>query len=102
MNRAVSGILAEAESGRPISGMRVLVARIAPVGLEFLGAAISGDYGRFRITYVPLAIPADLTLLVCSPAGRLLYTEPVHRSISGAELVIQVEVPRARLTDGLT
>lgn len=101
MNRAVSGTLTEQESGRPIPGLRVVAVRIDGSGMQVLGGTVSGDFGRFRIAYTPLAGPVDLSLLVISPDGRLLFTEPVHRAISGAELRLEVGVPRSRLRSDL-
>lgn len=101
MNRAVSGTLTVRESGRPLAGLQVVAARLADDDVELLGGTISGDYGRFRVTYPPLAEPADLILFVYTPTGRLVYTEPVHRSISGAELRLHVEIPRRELVADL-
>lgn len=98
MNRAISGTLSVAETGRPLAGMQVVAAREVPGGAELIGASVSGDMGRFRVTYEPLAEPADLFLLIYSPEGRLIYTEPVHRCITGAELRLTVQVPRQALT----
>jgi hypothetical protein len=97
MNRAVSGTLTVQESGRPLPGMQVVAARLVPGGVELLGACISGDMGRFFISYEPLPEPADLFLLVYSPDGRQVYTESMHRCITGAELRLAVQVPRTAL-----
>lgn len=97
MNRAVSGTLTVQETGRPLPGLRVVAARLMPGGVELLGATISGDYGRFRIAYEPLIGAADLTLLVFAANGQLLYREPVHRAITGAELNLRVAVPTSHL-----
>ncbi|HWI63894.1 MAG TPA: hypothetical protein VNT75_18830 [Symbiobacteriaceae bacterium] len=97
MNRAVSGTLSVRESGKPLAGLQVVAARLAGEEAELLGAAMSGDLGRFRVTYEPLPEPADIMLLVYSPTGRLVYTEPLHRCISGAELRLHVEIPRRDL-----
>jgi hypothetical protein len=97
MNRAVAGRLVEQETGRPLVGFQVLVAEVEPGGLQPLGVGVSGDLGRFRVNYPLCHGPVDLTLLVFSPAGRHLFTEPIHRAISGAELQLTVEVPRASL-----
>ena len=97
MNRAVFGTVAERESGRPVMGIVIIAAKVISEGLEVLGGAVSGDWGHFRITYSPVAVPVDLTLLLFSDAGRLLFREPVHRGIAGAELSLRVEVPLARL-----
>lgn len=101
MNRALSGTLAIQETGRPLVGMQVVAARLVPEGVEPLGTALSRDMGRFRVAYAPLEEPADLLLFVYSPTGRLLYTEPVHRAIYGAELRLRVEIPAASLTRDL-
>ncbi|HYF94954.1 MAG TPA: hypothetical protein VD969_22290 [Symbiobacteriaceae bacterium] len=100
MNRAVSGTLTVRESGRPLAGLQVVAARLTggdEVELELLGGAISGDLGRFRVAYEPLDGPSDLLLFVYSPTGRLVYTEPLHRAIAGAELRLHVEIPRRNL-----
>lgn len=97
MNRAVSGTLTVRESGRPLAGLQVVAARLLDDDVELLGGTISGDLGRFRVTYAPLAEPADLTLFIYTPEGRLIYTEPVHRAIGGAELRLHVEIPRLDL-----
>lgn len=102
MNRAVSGMLTVRESGRPLAGLQVVAARLTgDEDMEMLGGAISGDLGRFRVTYEPLAEPADLLLFVYTPTGRLVYTEPLHRSIGGAELRLHVEIPRRALIHDL-
>jgi hypothetical protein len=101
MNRAVSGMLCVQESGRPLPGFQVVAVRLSQGSLEPLGVSVSGDLGRFRIQYEPLPEPADLTLLVYAEGGRLVYTEPVHRAIAGAELRLHVEVPYRALTAGL-
>jgi hypothetical protein len=97
MNRAVSGMLAVEESGRPLTGLRVVAARLVAGELELLGVALSGDYGRFRVEYPPLCEPADLVLLVFSEEGKLMFTGPVHRAIDGAELSVQVSIPQSVL-----
>ena len=95
MNRALSGTLAIQETGRPLVGMQIVAARLGPEGAEPLGTALSRDLGRFRVAYDPLDGPADLLLFVYTPTGRLVYTEPVHRAIFGAELRLRVEIPAA-------
>jgi hypothetical protein len=95
MNRAVSGTLAVAETGRPLPGMRVLVARLIAGGHQVLGLSDSEDWGRFKVTYEPLAEPADLVVLIYTPDGALVYTEPAHRAITGAELRLDVAIPAA-------
>lgn len=97
MNRSVSGMLVAAGADRPLAGLTVVAARVLGDALEPLGAVISDVYGSFRITYSPHLSPVDLTVLVMDPDGALLYREPVHRGIGGAELRIQVEVPRSAL-----
>lgn len=101
MNRAMSGTLAIRETGRPLAGLQVVAARLVDGQVDVLGTAFSGDYGRFRILYEPLPAPADLTLFVFSPTGRLIFTEPVHRCIAGAELRLQVEIDRKQLLSDL-
>jgi hypothetical protein len=101
LNRAVSGTLTVRESGRPLTGLQVVAARLLDDDVELLGGTISGDLGRFRVTYAPLADPADLTLFIYTPTGRLIYTEPVHRAIGGAELRLHVEIPRLSLIHDL-
>lgn len=102
MNRAVSGTLTVRESGRPLAGLQVVVARLKDDDeAELLGGVISGDLGRFRVAYEPLPEPADLLLFVYSPTGRLVYTEPLHRAIGGAELRLLVEIPRGALIHDL-
>jgi hypothetical protein len=102
MNRAVSGTLTVRESGRPLAGLQVVAARLLDGDhVELLGGTISGDLGRFRVTYAPLVEAADLTLFVYTPTGRLIYTEPVHRAIGGAELRLHVEIPRLDLIHDL-
>jgi len=89
----MSGTLAVRESGRPLPGMLVVAAKVAADGYEVLGETVSGHMGRFRVAYAPLPEPANLTLFVFTPEGRLLMMEPVHLAIFGAELRLQVEVP---------
>lgn len=101
MNRAISGYVTVSGSGRPMAGVQVVAARLQDRQAEVMGTAVSGDLGRFRVTYAPIAGPADLTVFIFSPEGRLLFTEPVHRQISGAELSIRVEVPRTALAEAL-
>lgn len=101
MNRAVSGTLTVRESGRPLTGMQVVAARLTRDDVELLSGAISGDLGRFRVTYEPFAEPVDLLLFIYTPTGRLVFTEPVHRSIAGAELRLHVEIPRGALIHDL-
>lgn len=101
MNRAVSGTLSVRESGRPLGGLQVVAARLAADGLEVLGETISGDLGRFRVTYEPLLEPADLQVLIYRTDGRLLFAEPIHRAIAGAELRLQIEVPDTALRSGM-
>lgn len=101
MNRAVSGTLTVRETGKPLAGLQVVAARLLEADAELLGSAISGDLGRFRVTYEPLLDPADILLLVYTPTGRLVYTEPLHRSICGAELRLHVEIPRRALIHDL-
>lgn len=93
MNRAISGRLLVTGTGRPLPGMQVVVIRLFFGAAEVLGLCTAGDMGRFRVTYPPLDGPADLTLLVYSPEGRHLFTEPIHRSVLGAELRLEVEIP---------
>lgn len=93
MNRAVSGTLEVLGTGRPLKGVQVVAARVTPEGAEPLGACVSSDLGRFRVMYDPLPDPADLTLFLFCPAGDLIYTEPIHRHITGAELQLRVQVP---------
>lgn len=93
MNRAISGTLVIRESGRPVPGLIVVAVQEQPWGLDSLGAALSGDFGRFRITYPRLCGPADLTLLLFTPSGSLLFTGACHRQVSGAELNVTVEIP---------
>lgn len=97
MNRAVSGVLKVHESDRPLGGLLVVAARVTPRGPEVLGYTVSGDYGRFRIDYQRLEGPADIALFVFSPDWHLLYTEPVHRQIEGAELQLQLAIPRRKI-----
>lgn len=99
MNRAISGYVTVSGSGQPLPGMQVVAARLHGEQAEVLGAAVSGDLGRFRVLYAPVDGPADLTVLIFSSEGRLLFTEPLHRQISGAELCIRVEVPRSALSE---
>lgn len=99
MNRAVSGTLCVAETGRPLAGLRVVACRLLDGAVQELGWCESGDWGRFRVIYDPLDAPADLFLLVLTAAGGLVYTEPVHRAIGGAELVVTVTVPAGRAPD---
>lgn len=99
MNRAISGFVTVSGSGRPVQGVRVVAARVAAGEAEILGMTVSGDYGRFRVTYEPVPGPVDLTVLIFSPEGRLIFTEPIHRHVCGAELAIRVEVPRMALCD---
>lgn len=96
MNRAVSGTLCVAETGRPLMGLRVVACRLLDGAVQELGWCESGDWGRFRVTYDPLDGPADLFLLVLTADGRLVYTEPVHRAIAGVELHLTVAVPAGR------
>lgn len=93
MNRAVSGTLSVLGSGRPLVGMYVVAARVVQGDVQVLGWCESGDMGRFHVAYDTLEGPADLFVLVVSPTGDLLFTEPVHRCIEGTELRLQVEVP---------
>ena len=97
MNRSVSGTLTAAGVDRPLVGLTVVAARVQDGALEPLGAAITNALGAFRIGYPPEPRPVDLTVLVLDQTGGLLYREPVHRAISGAELRIRVEVPRTAL-----
>ncbi|HYG57118.1 MAG TPA: hypothetical protein VD902_03520 [Symbiobacteriaceae bacterium] len=101
MNRALSGTVAIQETGRPLPGLQVVAARLVPGGVEPLGTTLSREMGRFRVTYEPLPEPADLFLYVYSPTGRLIYTEPIHRAICGAELRLRVEIPAALLSRDL-
>lgn len=93
MNRAISGVLTVQESGRPATGLRVVAAKIEDDELELLGDTTSGPGGRFRIDYPLMLAPVDLTIMVFSAGGNLVYREPVHRGISGAELQIRVSIP---------
>lgn len=93
MNRAISGTVTIQESGRPVPGLIVVAAQVQPWGQDPLGAALSGDFGRFRITYPRLCYPADLTLLLFTPSGRPVFTGARHRQVSGAELRVTVEIP---------
>ncbi len=101
MNRAISGFVSVSGSGRPLQGVRVVAARVEGGRAEILGESMSGDFGRFRVTYDPVPGPADLTVLIFSPEGRLIFTEPIHRLVCGAELCIRVEVPRTFDADPL-
>lgn len=101
MNRAVFGTVTIVGSGRPLVGLQVVAAAVEGEGLSPLACVTSGDFGRFRISYPEFSHPVDLTLLILDPDGGLLYVEPIHRSISGAELGVAVEVPAARLRAGL-
>lgn len=101
MNRAISGWVAVLENGRPLQGLTVMAGRLLPDGVQPLGWTLSGAEGRFRIQYPPLSEPADLVLYLFEEDGSLLYVEPPHRLIAGAELNLRVEVPLARLADGL-
>lgn len=101
MNRAVSGTLSVLETGRPLVGLQVVAARLLGDEVEVLGTGFSGRLGRFRVQYDPVWEPADLTLFVFTPCGRLVFQEPVHRAIGGAELQLQVEVPRRLITADL-
>lgn len=93
MNRAVSGVLYTRSTGRPIVGARLVAARLEKNAIMILGIGLSGDYGRFRIVYPELRKPADLTLFIFSASGDLIYREPVHRAVSGAELALHIEIP---------
>ncbi len=92
MNRAISGRLVEQGTGRPLCGHLVVAGRVLGNRILLLGRERSGPEGRFRVEYPPLSEPPDLTLLVLDPEGALLYIEPPHRSIPGAELHLVVEV----------
>ena len=94
MNRAVSGTVSISGSGRPLAGMQVVAVRLIGGEAVLLGVGASGDMGRFRVEYPALEGPADITVLIVSPKGQVLFTEPVHREIAGAELQINVQVPR--------
>lgn len=101
MNRAISGVITVEETGRPLSGMRVVAASVSGNRAEVLGVSLSGDYGRFRVTYSPVIGPVDLTVFIFSPESRLVFTEPLHRQITGAELHIRVEVSRTALCEAM-
>jgi len=92
VNRAISGQLVMQATGRPLFGHSVLAGRLLGDRILLLGQGKSGPEGRFRIEYAPLLEPPDLTVLVFDPAGRLLFIEPPHRCIQGAELQLVVEV----------
>ncbi|MFZ5814118.1 MAG: hypothetical protein ACOY93_02270 [Bacillota bacterium] len=94
MNRAISGVVAFEETDQPLPGLLLLAGRLQPEGIEWLGWTVSGPGGRFRIDYPPLEEAPDLVLFCCDPDGRLLYVEPPHRSIAGAELRLAVKIPR--------
>lgn len=97
MNRAISGTVVTAGTGRPLPGLILLALLLEPGEPRYLGFGRTGQMGRFRIQYPPIGTAADLTVLVYSGDGQFLYMEPVHRAIAGAELQIQIEVPRACL-----
>ena len=97
MNRAVSGTVVVLETGQPLRGLIVTVSRLCSGGADLLGWAVTGDGGRFRMEYPRLCAPPDLTISLFRPDGQLLYLEPPHRSIAGAELEVRVEVPLACL-----
>jgi hypothetical protein len=101
VNRAVSGTVVVEETGQPLTGLTIVVGRLRPGGIEPLGWTVSGDLGRFRIDYPPLGDHPDLLLWLYGADGRFLYAEPPHRSVSGAELNLRVEVPAASLREGL-
>lgn len=82
-------------------GLQVVAAQVEGEDLTPLSWVTSGDFGRFRISYPEFSQPVDLTLLILDPDGGLLYVEPIHRVISGAELGVSVEIPASRLREGL-
>lgn len=93
MNRAVSGVVCTRVSGRPLVGLRLVVAVVETNVLSILGTCFSADSGKFRVSYPELSRPVDLTVFVFSPNGHFLFREPIHRAVSGAELVVRIEVP---------
>jgi hypothetical protein len=101
MNRAFSGKVITAGSDRPLPGLLVAVLRLCHADIQVIGAGLTYDFGRFRVTYPPLGEPADLFLMIFSPDGRHLFTEPVHWQVSGSELQVRVEVPKTALNQTL-
>lgn len=101
MNRAIFGTVTVLGSGRPLAGLQVVAAWVDGEVLSPLGWAISGDFGRFRISYPEFTHPVDLTLLILEPDGGLIHVEPIHRVISGAELGLAVEILAVHLREGL-
>lgn len=97
MNRAISGTVVTAGTGRPLCDLILMALLLDPGEPRFLGIGRTGLRGRFRIQYPPIGYAADLSVLVYSADGEFLYMEPVHRAIAGAELQVEIEVPRLRI-----
>lgn len=98
MNRAVSGMVVVLETGQPLRGLIVTVHRLCPDGPDLLGWGVTGEGGGFRMDYPRLETPPDLVISLHRPDGQLLYLEPPHRSVAGAELQVRVELPLACLS----
>jgi hypothetical protein len=99
----IFGVLREAESGRPLAGLRVRAFDKDVFFDDALGAATTDAAGRFEIDFTELKFRdvveqrPDLYLRVLSPGEeRELFVTSVRRDAKGDE-DFEVRIPRASL-----
>jgi len=99
----IFGVVREAESGRPLAGLRVRAFDEDLLLDDALGEATTDEAGRFEIDFTELRFRdafeqrPDVYLRVLSPgAGRELSVTRVRRNAKGDE-DFEVWVPRASL-----
>ncbi len=102
---SVLGIVVEAESGRPLQGLRVRAFDKDLIRDDDLGDALTDAAGRFEIRFTEAQFrdftetAPDLYIRIYDSRGRLLHsTENAVRRNAGARESFEVAIPRAKLT----